>query len=238
MGRRTKGVLIAGALLVLTVALVGLPTLMWWQSRAAADGQATAAAQSAGYGSAPSFVLTDQNGRRVSSAQLDGKVQVVSFLFPYCTSYCPEIARQMAVLQTAIAGTPLAHRVEIVAFNVDPSGAGPARMRQFWSEFGGDPSSPDVEFLTGTPAQIRHVVTDGYHVSYEKVSQASETAASEQPEVHSTVAQQAHVDYDIVHNDFLDIVGPHGRVRQILGDPAQLSDGALLAAVRAAAQGS
>ncbi|HEX3005807.1 MAG TPA: SCO family protein [Angustibacter sp.] len=237
MGRRATAVLVTG-LLVLTGALVGLPTLMWWQSRAAADGPSSMVRQGDGYGSAPSFVLTDQNGRRVSSAQLDGKVQVVSFLFPYCTSYCPEIARQMTVLQAALAGTPLAHRVEIVAFNVDPAGAGPGRMRQFWSEFGGDPSSPDVEFLTGTPAQIRHVVTDGYHVSYEKVSQASETAGGDQPEVRSTVAEQAHVDYDIVHNDFLDIVGPHGRVRQILDHPTQLSDGALLAAVKEAATAS
>ena len=121
-------------------------------------------------------------------------------------------------------------------------------MRQFWSEFGGDPSAPDVEFLTGTAQQIRHAVTDGFHVSYQKVSLASEAAAARkqkqqgtyvpQPEVSSTVADQAHVNYDVVHNDFIDIVGPHGRVRAILDDPTQLSDAALLTAVSAAAHGS
>ncbi|MGN6302459.1 MAG: SCO family protein [Angustibacter sp.] len=228
--------LLAGALAVLTAVLVGVPTLMWWQSRSVATAQPARPSTTVDDGTAPHFVLTDQNSRRVSSAQFDGKVQIVSFLFPYCTSYCPEIARQMAVLQSALAGTPLAKRVEIVAFNVDPTGAGPARMRQFWSEFGGDPSSPDVEFLTGTPAQIRRVVTDGYHVYYEKVSQASETPGGDQPEVRSTVAEQAHVDYDVVHNDFLDIVGPHGRVRKVLDNPTQLSDEALLSAVRDAAK--
>lgn len=246
MSARVRTAVLVSAFVALTAALVGLPAALWWQSRHAAAARAPGASR--GYGRAPSYVLTDQNGRRVSSTEFTGKVQVVSFLFPYCTSYCPEIARQMTVLQSAIAGTPLAGKVEIVAFNVDPAGASRARMRQFWSEFGGDPSAHDVEFLTGTAQQIRHTVTDGYHVAYQKVSLASEEAAAKeqqqqgtyvpQPEVPSTVADQAHVNYDVVHNDFIDIVGPHGRVRAILDDPTQLSDSALLSAVRAAAHSS
>ncbi len=246
MGRRARVAVTVVAAAAFTGTLLGLPAVLWWQSRSAST--TASAATPPDDGPAPSYVLTDQNDRRVSSAEFAGKVQVVSFLFPYCTSYCPEIARQMTVLQSAIAGTPLAGKVEIVAFNVDPGGAGRARMRQFWREFGGNPSAAGVEFLTGTPQQIHHVVTDGYHVFYQKVSLAAEAAEATkqkqqgtyvpQPEVRSTVADQAHVNYDVVHNDFIDIVGPHGRVRSVLDNPTQLTDAALLNAVRSAAQSS
>src|SRR5437762_1739640 len=71
----------------------------------------------AGYGSAPSFTLTDQTGRAISSAHLGGKIQVVGFLFPYCTTDCPLLARNLALLQQGLAAEGLGGEVEIVTFN-------------------------------------------------------------------------------------------------------------------------
>ena len=112
VSRRARIALVAAVALVATGTLVGIPWALWTMS---AQPSAAAGPAAADDGPAPSYVLTDQNGRRVSSSRF--------------------------------AGTPLAGKVEIVAFNVDPDGASPARMRQFWSEFGGDPRSPGVEFL-------------------------------------------------------------------------------------------
>ena len=43
---------------------------------------------------APGFSLTDQNGRTVSLASLRGKVVLMTFLDPVCTSDCPIIAQE------------------------------------------------------------------------------------------------------------------------------------------------
>lgn len=206
-------------------------------------------ADSAGRGPlAPTWNLTDQNGVPVSSADLAGKVQVVSFLFPYCTTYCPATARSMAQLEAEVKGTPLEDKVEIVAFNVDPTGAGRATMRDFWRHFGGDPDNPSVEFLTGSASAVRHVVTDGYKVSYQKVSvaeQDAETKAAkkngtyvEQPVVPNPVASKAAVDYDVVHNDVLEIVGPDGHIDRVFDQASDVPAPTLLQAVKTAASGA
>jgi cytochrome oxidase Cu insertion factor (SCO1/SenC/PrrC family) len=213
-----------------------------------ADGTPHRAATSTGSPAAPSYVLTDQHGRRVDSAAFRGKVQVVSFLFPFCTTYCPATARAMTQLQHDLAHTPLAPKVQVVVFNVDPTGASRSQLRQFWHEFGGDPADPSTSLLTGSPAATHHVVTDGFHVYYQKVTEAQQEAAAArakaegtyhpQPEVRSTVAAKAHVDYDIVHNDVIEIVGPSGRIRQVLDGGFNLGRQELLQAVRAAATGA
>jgi hypothetical protein len=50
----------------------------------------------------------------------------VSFLFPHCTTYCPLMARDLALPQKALAAESIDSTVEIVTFNVDPGGAGQA----------------------------------------------------------------------------------------------------------------
>ena len=196
---------------------------------------------------APRWDLRDQNGREVSSDDLHGKVQVVSFLFPFCTTYCPATARSMAQLEDELRGTPLADRVEVVAFNVDPGAADRADMRNFWTHFGGDPRDPHVAFVTGPPATIRHVVTDGYKVAYSRVTEEEqETDASaasadgtsvEQPEIPNPVASRAAVDYDIVHNDVIEIVGPDGLIDRVFDQASDVPEPTLLTAVKEAAAG-
>ena len=41
------------------------------------------------------FSLTDENGRTVTRAELDGSFLVVSFLFTGCSLTCPEVTRRM-----------------------------------------------------------------------------------------------------------------------------------------------
>lgn len=194
---------------------------------------------------APSWSLTDMNGRHLSSADLSGKVRVVTFLFPFCTTYCPATARSLAQLEDQLSGTALADSVEIVAFNVDPAGADRAAMRAFWRHFGGNPKDPSVAFVTGAPATIRHVVTDGYKVAYQKETDAQQEAEKArakkegtyvpQPEVPNPVASKAAVGYDVVHNDVLEIVGRDGRIDKVFANASQVPAPTLLAAVRTVA---
>ncbi len=192
--------------------------------------------------SAPQYVLTNQLNQSVKSAAFNGKVQIVAFLFPYCTSYCPLIAGELVRFEHDLETANLANDVRIVTFNVDPSGSGPPQLRAFMKEFGWNPRDTRWEFLTGSPAEIHRVVYSGYMVYYKKESLAQEArdAAKErkegvyrpQPSSENPLASKAHVDYDVIHNDVLEIVAPNGRIRKIYDDAEKVPEKELFSDIR------
>ncbi len=193
-------------------------------------------------GRIPHYRLTDQLGRTVDSRAFAGKVRIVTFLYPYCTSYCPLIAQHLAGFAHTLRDAGLTARVQMVAFNVDPGATGPKQMRAFLKEYGWDPGDRRWEYLTGPPREIRRIVTGAFHIDYQRVSlaeeardEASQRAAGTwipQPEVANALARRADPDYDVTHNDALAVVDPQGRLRRIYLDADRVSDGRLLRVVR------
>jgi len=183
-----------------------------------------------GLGRAPAYVLTDQHGHPFSSWSLRGQVQVVAFLFPYCTTYCPLTARNLLLTQRRL--TPdLRRRTTFVLFNVDPSGAAPPRLSAFLTQEGIPPTDPRWHYLTGSPTQIRRVVTTGFHVFYRKVP---EPTTPPQPDHPNPLASRAAVDYDIVHNDTIAIVSPTGTITTYFPQASTVPPPHLAQAVRTA----
>ncbi len=248
-GRTGSGrIALLGALAIIGVALAG--SVGWLLGR---QGQAPRGALPVLF-KAPEFRgLINQNGIQLSSAHFRGKALVVTFLFPYCNTFCPVVAAHLVGFENLLASTPLAGRVDVVAFDVDPGDTGPRQMRDFLREYGWNPASPRWQFLTGRPTQIRRVVSGGYHVDYQKVpdapasasaaasasnpaqaSQALAVAGSDpQPIVANPLATRADVDYDITHEDVMMIVDPQGRVRKIYDQADAVGKMRLLRDVRA-----
>lgn len=187
-------------------------------------------------GKAPSYAhLTNQVGQTVSSAQFGGKVRIVTFLFPYCRTYCPLIAAHLAGFEHTLADSGLQDRVQIVAFDVDPAGTGPKQMRAFLQEYGWQPDDLRWQYLTGTPKQIRRIVTDGYHIDYQQVTDDDSPQGRQQtlqPPVVNRLADKADVNYDISHNDGLVIVDAQGRIRKIYDQADMVSQQQLLNTIR------
>lgn len=191
---------------------------------------------------APRYVLENQLGRNTSSAAFDGKVQIVTFLFPYCTSYCPLIAAELVRFERDLKSANLSDRVRVVSFNVDPSGSKPAQLRAFMKEYGWDPRDTRWEFLTGSPASIHRTVYGGYMVYYKKESLAQENrdAAKErregvyrpQPTSRNVLAEKAKKDYDVIHNDVLEVVDQRGRIRKIYDDAEKVPEQELFSDIR------
>lgn len=190
-------------------------------------------------GRAPDYRMTNQLGETVPSSSLRGKIQLVTFLFPYCTTLCPLIAAHLVNLENlGLRPNDIEDKVEIVSFDVDPAHTGPLQMRAFLRQYGWNPADPHWQYLTGSLADVHHVVQDGFGVWYKRISLASEarnntSAPVEQPEVVNKLADEAHVDYDIVHNNVLEIVDQQGRLRKIYDSADTVSWTDLLSIIQA-----
>ena len=101
---------------------------------------------------APAFTLTDQNGRQVSLASLRGKVVLLTFLDPVCTSDCPQIAQEFKGTDQVLGAK--SRNVELVAIVANPLYRSTAYTRAFDAEQRLT-KVPNWLYLTGSLAQLQ-----------------------------------------------------------------------------------
>jgi cytochrome oxidase Cu insertion factor (SCO1/SenC/PrrC family) len=100
---------------------------------------------------APAFRLTDQDGTSVSLAGLRGKVVLLTFLDPVCTSDCPLIAQEFRQADQVL-GRQSRH-VELVAIVANPLYRELAYTRAFDRQESLT-GLPNWRYLTGPVAQL------------------------------------------------------------------------------------
>jgi cytochrome oxidase Cu insertion factor (SCO1/SenC/PrrC family) len=103
---------------------------------------------------APGFALTDQNGRGVSLASLRGKVVLMMFLDPVCTTDCPIIGQELK--QAGVLLGPADQNVELIAVVANPAYRAVAFTRAFDRQEGLD-AVPNWRYLTGSASQLGQV---------------------------------------------------------------------------------
>ncbi len=103
---------------------------------------------------APAFTLTNQNGRPVSLASLRGKVVLLTFLDPVCTSDCPLIAQEFRQADQLLGGH--SRQVELVAVVTNPVYNQPEYTAAFDRQEHLS-TLPNWQYLTGSVAQLRKV---------------------------------------------------------------------------------
>jgi cytochrome oxidase Cu insertion factor (SCO1/SenC/PrrC family) len=101
---------------------------------------------------APSFTLSDQAGRPVSLASLRGKVVLLTFLDPVCTSDCPLIAQEFRAADQLLGAS--SRQVELVAIVANPVYRSAAYTRAFNAQEGLG-RLPNWRFLTGSLLQLQ-----------------------------------------------------------------------------------
>ena len=101
---------------------------------------------------APAFTLTDQDGRQVSLASLRGKVVLLTFLDPVCTSDCPLIAQEFREADQVLGAS--SRHVELVAIVANPVYLSTAYTRAFDSQEGLS-RVPNWLYLTGSLGQLQ-----------------------------------------------------------------------------------
>ncbi len=139
---------------------------------------------------APGFRLTDQHGKPVSLASLRGKVVLLTFLDPVCTTDCPLIAQEFRGTAQQLGRG--ARNVELVAITLSPTYRSVAIVQAFDRQEGLN-TVPNWLYLTGTLAQLRQVWR-GYGVTAYDLPGGAMTA----------------------HSDVAFVIDRNGRIRQEL----------------------
>jgi len=105
-------------------------------------------------GLAPEFSLVNQNGEKVSLAQLRGRVAVVTFIFTGCSNSCPLLTAKLVTISGMLG--PDAPEVMFVAITVDPMND----SREVLKRYAGLYSAPEEQFafLRGDFDNIRDIV--------------------------------------------------------------------------------
>jgi cytochrome oxidase Cu insertion factor (SCO1/SenC/PrrC family) len=141
---------------------------------------------------AKDFTLTSQDGRRVSLGSLRGKVVLLTFLDPVCTTDCPLIAQEMRAADGLLGAK--ASGTELVAVVANATYTSTAFTAAFTRQEGFE-HVPNWLYLTGSVSQLRAVWRD-----------------------YGTEVANLPAGAMAAHNDVAYVISATGRVRQVLSD--------------------
>jgi protein SCO1/2 len=115
------------------------------------------------YGDVPDFKLTNQLGEAVSLADLRGHIWVANIIFTRCSGPCPDMTRQMKIIQE---GLPSGNAVKLVSLTADPDFDSPAVLKEYASRFGVDPAR--WALLTGPKQEVYDVAIRGLKLAVQQ----------------------------------------------------------------------
>jgi cytochrome oxidase Cu insertion factor (SCO1/SenC/PrrC family) len=141
---------------------------------------------------ATNFTLTSQDGRQVSLSSLRGKVVLLTFLDPVCTTDCPLIAQEMRSADTLLGAK--ASDTELVAVVANPTYTSVAYTKAFTSEEN-LAQVPNWLYLTGSLSQLTSI-WNAYGITVEDLPAGAMAA----------------------HNDIAIVISANGTITQELSD--------------------
>jgi protein SCO1/2 len=100
---------------------------------------------------APPIDLTDQYGKKIDLAKLQGKAVLVAFLYTHCTDLCPIVAGKV---HTAYAQMPKGQRPLFLAVSVDPGHDTPASAAYFNKRHR---TTGEIDWLLGSRPELEKV---------------------------------------------------------------------------------
>lgn len=100
---------------------------------------------------APSFALTDQNGKPFHFKAASGKLVLVNFIYTSCPDVCPLFTANLASIQRSLDGGRHSNYT-ILSITTDPVRDTPAKLKEHANAFKADFRS--WHFLTGSPKDL------------------------------------------------------------------------------------
>ena len=147
------------------------------------------------------FDLVDQNGKRVSDADLRGTWLLVYFGYTHCPDACPAALNNIALAFRELGATRRA-AIRAVFITIDPARDTPDVMKDYVASF-----DAPILALTGTAGQVAQAAK-AYRVYY---AQRAEPGGN----------------YSLDHTSVIYVIDPKGRFAASLGSevtPAQIAE--------------
>lgn len=128
-------------------------------------------------GEVPAFSFTDRTGRKVTLADLKGRIWVADFIFTHCGGPCPVMSVRMAELQKILKKERM-DDVVCVSFTVDPDRDTPERLAEYANALGAEVGR--WLFLTGEKRELRDLAIKGFMIAVQDPEQGDDQI------IHST----------------------------------------------------
>ncbi len=109
------------------------------------------------YGPVPDFTLVERSGRRVTRADLRGRVWLANFIYTECTETCPLQSLQVSRLAAEFAASP---DVRFVSITADPDHDTPTVLAAYAQRYQADPER--WLFFTGPKQAIYALAKEGF----------------------------------------------------------------------------
>jgi len=153
--------LLWGLVALVSVAIVGVA--MWrWQGRGMSEAKSELLLEGLkNFGAVPDFAFTERSGRKISIADLKGKVWVAQFFYTHCTDICPLTVPQMGLLHLEYLKDPeFRSAIHFVSITVDPERDTPEVLSKYAEHFSADPQM--WLFLTGDKDTTYRLAEQGF----------------------------------------------------------------------------
>jgi len=108
------------------------------------------------YHTIPYWNFTNQEGDRVGSEFLQGKVYIADFFFSHCPTICPVMLESLRKVQAELKD----QEIEIVSYTVDPKNDTPERLKAYTKSNKIDVSN--WNFVTGNQKDIYELGVNSY----------------------------------------------------------------------------
>ena len=103
---------------------------------------------------APSFTLTDQNGKPFHFKPASGRLVLVNFIYTTCPDVCPLFTARLASIQRILESEKQDHYL-LLSITTDPARDTAAKMKEYAEAF--KPNFRRWHFLTGSPKDLAQV---------------------------------------------------------------------------------
>ena len=121
---------------------------------------------------APGFILTDQDGQRLTSEDVRGKVVVYNFLYTGCGSACDPMNATMQEVQRRLDEVDLTGLpVQFVTISFDPEHDTPEKLKAYADSLDADPTR--WRFATGDATRLKQIIGTGFEAYYQADGQGA-----------------------------------------------------------------
>lgn len=120
----------------------------------------------------PDFVLTDQDGKKISMKDYRGKATAVTFIYSRCPlpEYCILMSKHFSDLANQLQGdADLKDKIRLLSVSFDPATDTPAKLKEYGRGYLGKNSAADFsvwQLATGTDKEVKGIA-DFFGLRYE-----------------------------------------------------------------------